>query len=281
MTLIMRYSIAEAVRRRIFLIVVTLSVAFLVLYGIGSVAIFNEAVESLEGSELVEERVLVGGTLTGLGMFITLFLGVVLAIFMTMSTVRGDAERGVLQPLAVRPMGRRSLLLGRLLAAGLVASVYVAAMFAAIVVIIGLAGDWTPDNLLTPALGLVGAVLILSCISVLGSTLLTSSANGIAVFMIFGAGLTAGLLGQIGEGLNSDSVEQIGRVASILLPFEALYQGALDQLTSETSGITEVAIDLGPFGGAEKLTPGIVAWAATYGALTTAAALRVFARRDI
>ena len=44
-----------------------------------------------------------GATLVGLAMFVTLFLGTVLAVFLTLSAVRGDAERGLLQPLVVRP----------------------------------------------------------------------------------------------------------------------------------------------------------------------------------
>jgi hypothetical protein len=46
--------------------------------------------------------------LFGMAMFGTLFLGVVLAIFLTLGVVRGDAERGLLQPLVVRPVGRRT-----------------------------------------------------------------------------------------------------------------------------------------------------------------------------
>ena len=50
-------------------------------------------------------------------MFGTLFLGAVLAVFLTLGVVRGDAERGLLQPLVVRPLGRATLLLARFLAA--------------------------------------------------------------------------------------------------------------------------------------------------------------------
>ena len=61
-------------------------------------------------------------------------------------------------------------------------------------------------------------------ISLLGSTVLSTTANGIAVFMVFGAGLAAGLLGQVGEALSSDTLHDIASVASWALPFEALYQ---------------------------------------------------------
>ena len=53
----------------------------------------------------------------GLAMFATLFLGVVLAVFLTLGAVRGDAERGLLQPLLVRPVARPTLLLARWLGA--------------------------------------------------------------------------------------------------------------------------------------------------------------------
>lgn len=282
MLLIARYSIAEGLRRRVFTIIVVLTTVFLALFALGSISIWNELEENgFAGANLIEEKALTGGTLVGLGMFVTFFLGVVLAVFMTNSTVRGDAERGVLQPLVVRPLGREIVLLGRLAAATAVAAGYVGVVYGAIVTITWLAGDWTPDNVLTPAIGLMAAVTLITTISVLGSVHLAQSANGIAVFMIFGAGLTAGLMDQIGEALDSDDLQNISEVAAVLLPFEALYQGALDQLTADTRGLTEVAINLGPFGGAEALSAGLAVWALAYAALMVAFALRGFARRDL
>jgi Cu-processing system permease protein len=282
MSVIVRYSISEAIRRRVFVIIVALTGVFLALYTLGSLAIFGELEgQGYIGGELVEERAVTGGTLVGLGMFVIFFLVVVLAVFMTMSTVRGDAERGVLQPLAVRPLGRDQVLLGRLAAALAVATGYVAVVFGCVVAIIRVAGDWTPDHLLTPAIGLMGAVAILTCLCVLGSVHLSTSANGIAIFMIFGAGLTAGLLNQIGEALNSDRLEQISDIAAFVLPFEALYQGGLNELTSNTTGLTRVTIDLGPFGGAESASPGTILWAFLYAAAAVSLALRGFSRRDL
>ena len=73
---------------------------------------------------------LTGSTLLGLAMFTTLFLGCVLAVFLTLGAVRGDAERGLLQPLVVRPLGRTALLAGRFAAAAGVCAAYVAAVYA-------------------------------------------------------------------------------------------------------------------------------------------------------
>ena len=110
---------------------------------------------------------------------------------------------------------------------------------------------------------------------------LASTANGIAVFMVFGAGLTAGLLGQVGEALSSGTLEDVARVASWALPFEALYQAGLAQLTADTVGFTRLAIELGPFGGAQAANPLLWLWALAYLGLVGAAALAAFKRRDL
>ena len=105
---------------------------------------------------------------------------------------------------------------------------------------------------------------MLSALSLAGSVLLSSNANGIAVFMLFGAGLTAGLLGQIGEALGSRTLDRVADIVSWVLPFEALYQAALSAITADTVGFTRLAISLGPFGGAEEAGPLLWPWTLVY-----------------
>jgi Cu-processing system permease protein len=123
--------------------------------------------------------------------------------------------------------------------------------------------------------------VVLAGLSLLGSVFLSSTANGIAVFMVFGAGLAAGLLGQIGDALSVDSLETVAEVTSWVLPFEALYQAGLDDLTSEVSGATGVIVRLGPFGGAQEGSALLWLWTAVYLGLVGAAARAAFARRDL
>jgi ABC-type transport system involved in multi-copper enzyme maturation permease subunit len=279
--IIAAFTLRESLRRRVFLIVALLTVAFLALYGLGTWQL-NRDVGQVGANALgVEPDVIVGATLLGLAMFGTLFLGTVLAVFLTLGAVRGDAERGLLQPLLVRPVSRRTLLLGRYAAAAAVSAGYVIGVFLAATVITWATGGWWPDRVVVPALGLAFAVAILAALSLAGSVFLSSTANGIAVFMVFGAGLVAGLLGQIGEALSSGTLRDVAKVTSWLLPFEGLYQAALAALTADTVGFTRLAIDLGPFGGAHSAGAGLWLWAIAYLALVGALALRGFASRDL
>jgi Cu-processing system permease protein len=214
-------------------------------------------------------------------MFATLFLGVVLAVFLTLGAVRGDAERGLLQPLLVRPVSRPALLLARWLGAVGVCTPYVVAVYAASMVITGLTGKWWPDHIVVPALELAGGVAIVAALSLLGSVFLTATANGIAIFMVFGAGLVAGLLGTIGHALNSHTLEHAAKVAAWVVPFEALYQDALREITAETTGLTGFLLQLGPFGGANTGGPGVRLWACAYLVVVGLVAAAAFSRRDL
>lgn len=283
MAAIAGYAIRESLRRKVFLIVLVLTAGFLGLYGLGAWKAFQDTRGFASGVNPanLDTRVLTGATVLGLAMFATLFLGVVLAVFLTLGVVRGDAERGLLQPLVVRPVGRAALLGARFLAAGAVCGAYVAAVYTSTVVITGLAGHWWPDRIVLPAVELAGAIVLVVALSLLGSVFLSSNANGIAVFMLFGGGLVAGLLGQIGHAIHSHTLSTIGRVSSWALPFEALYQDGLHAITANTAGFTRFALDLGPFGGAQVGGLGLRLWALAYLGLVGAAALAGFARRDL
>jgi Cu-processing system permease protein len=274
------YALRESTRRRVFVVVLILTVAFLGLYAVGTEAAFDAVGDLGEGAP-VDDHVLTGSTLLGLAMFTTLFLGCVLAVFLTLGAVRGDAERGLLQPLVVRPVGRTELLAGRFAAAAGVCAAYVAAVYTAATLITGAAGGWWPDRVVSPGLGLVAGVVLIAAFALLGSIFLSATANGIAVFMAFGAGLTAGLLGQIGDALSVETLENVAAVASWLLPFEALYQAGLDGLTEDAGGTTGVIVRLGPFGGAQEGGPLLWVWSAAYLALVGAMARIAFARRDL
>jgi len=274
------HALRESLRRRVFAVVLVLSIVFLALYAWGTAELFAD-VESWDDNEFgVEPDVLAGATVLGLATFAILFLGAVLATFLTLHAVRGDADRGLLQPLVVRPLGRTAYLGGRLLAAATVSAAYSVALFGACVVVTGVIG-WWPDRVVEPALGLAGAAVVIAALALLGSVVLGTTANGIAVFMVFGAGLTAGLLGQIGESLNSDTLTDIGEIATWVLPFEALYQDGLAGLTADVTGTTSLVVNLGPFGGANE--GGALLWpfAAAYVAATFAAAAGLFKRRDL
>jgi Cu-processing system permease protein len=109
-TTIVGYALRESLRRRVFLMVLVLTVGFLVLYAVGAHFAFRDARHFAAGQKIVDPTAFTRGTISGLALFAILFLGAVLAGFLTLGVVRGDAETGLLQPLIVRPLGRATML---------------------------------------------------------------------------------------------------------------------------------------------------------------------------
>ena len=279
---IVGYVLREALRRRVFSVVLILTVVFLVLFWVANHYVHDELRTLQVPQDVpVDARTFASAFLTGLALFATMFLGVVLAVFLTLGAVRGDAERGLLQPIVVRPIGRSTFLVARFLGAVAVTAPYVVVVDLLAVVITGLTMHWWPDRIATPPLEVAAAVTVVTAVALLGSVFLSSTANGIAVFMLFGAGLVAGLLGTIGHVIGSSAIKHASAVAAYLTPFEALYQDALRQLTASTSGLTGFLLQLGPFGGAYVHGWPVRLWAAGFLCLVGAVALAMFARRDL
>jgi Cu-processing system permease protein len=277
---IVGYGLREALRRKVFAVVLLLTACFLFLYWLANHYAFRD-VENIQPPVGIDARTFAGAFIFGLAMFATLFLGVVLAVFLTLGTVRGDAERGLLQPLLVRPVGRPTLLLARWLGTIAVCTPYVAGVYAASMLITGLTGHWWPDHVVVPAVELAAGVAIVAALSLFGSVFLTATANGIAIFMVFGAGLVAGLLGQIGHALSSHTLERAATIAAWIVPFEALYQDALREITANTTGLTGFLLQLGPFGGANTGGTGVRLWACAYLVVVAVAAAVGLSRRDL
>ena len=190
-------------------------------------------------------------------MFATLFLGAVLAVFLTLGVVRGDAESGLLQPIVVRPIGRTTMLLARFAGAAALSAAYVLVVYLAACAITEATGDWSPDHLLGPGArpGPGGG----------------DHRRALAARLDVPLGHRAGdrrLHGlrrrphrracwrRSATRSTRDSLHTIGRVASWALPFEGLYAASLHALISGTSGLTGVVLQLGPFGGSEAAGPG-------------------------
>ncbi|HEU5033390.1 MAG TPA: ABC transporter permease subunit [Mycobacteriales bacterium] len=274
------WAVRESLRRRVFVIVTLLTIAFLVLYAVGCRAAFRQ-VTQFSGPDGVDGHEFAGATLNGLAMFAVLFLGCVLAAFLTLSTVRGDAENGLLQPLVVRPVGRAQVIIARWLAATVVCAGYVAVVYTAVLLILHGTGSWSPDRLVGPGVLLAAAVSVLAALCVLGSVVFTATANGIATFMVLGSGLFAGLLGQVGHGIGNRSLEHAAHVVSWVLPFEALYQAALSLTTVDQVGLTRFLVRLGPLGGGEPAGAWLGPYVVGYLALVGAVAIFATSRRDL
>ena len=282
MIAIVGYGLRESLRRKMFLVVLLLTAGFLALYTWGTRAAFRDTRSFVgPGQQQLNPDALAGAIVFGLALFAIFFLGAMLAVFLTLNVVRGDTESGVLQPLVVRPIGRAQLLLARFAGAALVCVLYVLGVYFAALGLTHWAGGWTPDRVVSPGIELAAAVVLVAALALAGSVLLSPIANGIGTLMVFGAGLMAGLLGEIGHSIHSTKLEHIAHVATWFLPFDALYEDALHRLTADTTGFARFVLTLGPFGGSHHAGSSMLLWSAAYLVIVGGGALLAFSSRDL
>jgi Cu-processing system permease protein len=100
------------------------------------------------------------------------------------------------------------------------------------------------------------------------------------VFVVFGSGLIAGLLGSIGQVLGSGTLKTASQIVSWVLPFEALYRDGLHAIT-ETSTLSGFILRLGPLGSSHAAGPFLGPFVALYIVVVVGLALTGLARRDL
>jgi len=139
---------------------------------------------------------------------------------------------------------------------------------------------WGPANSVQALLLLALGTTAITSVATAFSVRLHGAAAGIATLMPFGAGLIGGLLEQLGTGIAVASVRRSGEWLSTALPFEAMYQAALHEITSDLAGVSGIVVRLGPFGGAREASAGLVLWAVAWTAAIVALAASRLRRSD-
>lgn len=284
--LIAELSLREALRKRLVTVLLILTALFIgfYLFGIYNMELRLDARAAEAGLERSPNG---SGNIpvmfaTMFGMYLVYFLGTLMAVLSTVGSVSGDIENGVMQSVIARPVSRAALVLGRWLGFATVNVGYVALLSATLLGGVYAITGYSPPEA-WPAVGLVLlAVLLLTALTVLGSTLFTTLANGIGVFVLYGLGFTGGILSAIGSFSDTPTLTTLGKAANLLMPTNALWLGAsyhlqpalMRQMSDATQGTN-------PFFASDPVAPGLVAWAAALTLLAVLAGMWRFSKRDL
>jgi Cu-processing system permease protein len=119
--------------------------------------------------------------------------------------------------------------------------------------------------------------MVILSVTLLGSTLLNTLANGVLVFMLYGLAFAGAWTEQIGAMVDSQTALDLGILSSLLLPTEALWRRA--SYVMQTALMRNIGVS--PFGLASVPNRWFLVYSALYLIATVALAMRVFARRDL
>lgn len=270
---IARLTLQEAARRKIFLAALLAGAAFLALYGIGLHFMVREESGKMT---LIERRVFLN-VLTLAGLYAASLLTTMTAVLLPVDTLSGEIASGVIQTVAVRPIRRRDIVLGKWLGHWLVMGAYFVLMAGGVLAILAIRANFTPPRVEAGLPLMLLEATVLLTISIAGGTRLSTVTNGVLAFGLFGLAFIGNWVEQIGTFAGNDTARQVGTVASLIMPSESMWQLAAAQMQPS------ILRDLGatPFSPLSVPSPAMVWWAVGYVVVTLLIATRAFGRRPL
>jgi Cu-processing system permease protein len=278
----------EGVRRRVLLLGLLLTTAFVLLYALGTYYSFREG-GPLGGSdmrhgfpsELSPEGIRQAAAFQMLvfGIFISSFLGAMVVCFSAAGAVTGDAENGTLQTILTRPISRLQVLAGRFAGYATVYLAYLVLLGGSLLLVSIVLAEYSPRAPWQALALLGGQGLILLAVVTLVSVRFSPLAAGVAGFMLFGLAFIGGVVEQIGRLLQNATATDLGRGMSYLMPTDSFFRMALSGLSPRTPNPFITLQQLGPLSGVE-VDAGRVAYGLLYAAAIFAVAALLLQRRD-
>lgn len=264
----------EAWRRRMVLLALVLGVAFVLLYSIGIRLIHADIAD--DNTSLIIKNQAYNFLLLA-GMYVIHFLTVMLAIFASVDTISGEIATHTIHAIAIKPMRRWQIVLGKWLGYALMLPVYIVLLTGGIMLSTYLILGYAPPNPIQAiSLQCLEALVLLS-LSLLGGTRLSTLTNGVALFMLYGVAFIGTWVEQIGSLLESPAAVRVGIVTSLIMPVETLWRRVAYVLQPPIISRTNFS----PFSAFSVPSSAMVIYAGVYVLVVLLLAMRSFSRRDL
>ena len=273
---IARLTFREAGRRKILLAAFLLGLVYLAIYGVGFYYVNQETSRSEFGPGLLELNQ-IRNFLFMAGLYVVNFLTVMMAVLTSVDTLSGEIASGTIHTLVSKPVRRWEIVVGKWLGFVGMLTLYLLLMAGGTIGLVYVISGYLAPNVLR-GLGLLwmNAVLLLG-VSLAGGAMLSTLANGVLVFGMFGIAFVGGWIEQIGSFIQNQTAVNIGIISSLLIPSEALWKRAAFEMQSPLVA----ALGFSPFTAASKPSNIMVTYGLLYAGLALWLAISLFKRRDL
>lgn len=273
---IARLTFREAARRKILLAALLLGLLYLAIYGVGFYFVNQDIARSQYGPGLLELNQ-IRNFLFMAGMYVVNFLTVAMAVLTSVDTLSGEIASGTIQTLVSKPLQRWQIVVGKWLGFAGMLSLYLLLMAGGTVLLVYLISGYTAPNIMR-GLGLLwmNAILLLG-VSLAGGAVLSTLANGVLVFGMFGIAFVGGWIEQIGSFIQNQTAINVGIISSLLIPSEALWKRAAFEMQSPLVS----TLGFSPFTASSMPSLVMVLYGMIYAILALLLAIRLFNKRDL
>jgi ABC-type transport system involved in multi-copper enzyme maturation permease subunit len=270
-------TIKEAVRRRLLLAFIAITVAIVGLSAWGFDRLSHTHSLTSGETNLAVPQALI------LFMFMFSFVLALSASAIASPSISSELDSGVLMTIVTRPVRRTEVLLGKWLGLATLLAGYAVGVCALEFGAVAWASGFVPPNpvLVTVYLFAEGALLL--TLALFLSTRMPVIAAGVIGVAVFGAGWLAGVVGTLGTAFNVAALRTVGQVGRFVLPTDGLWHAAIYYL-QPPSLIAQHFAEGGqrdPFFAQGAPSASYLAWVACWFGIVLIAAVASFERREL
>jgi len=273
---IARLTFREAGRRKILLAALVLGLIYLAIYAVGFYYVDQETTGSQFGPGLLELNQ-IRNFLFMAGLYVVNFLTAMMAVLTSVDTLSGEIASGTIHTLVSKPVQRWEIVFGKWLGFAGMLTLYLLLMAGGTIGLVYIISGYVAPNVLR-GLGLLwmNAMLLLG-VSLAGGAILSTLANGVLVFGLFGIAFIGGWIEQIGSFIQNQTAVNVGIISSLIIPSEALWKRAAFEMQSPLVA----ALGFSPFTAASMPSLLMVLYGMVYAVLALLLAVSLFNRRDL
>lgn len=272
---IARLTIREAQRRRLLWVALFMGVAFLLLFGIAFHFIRLDIERQVNSPE---DLTFVSIFLLTAGLYAVNLLTNVVAVLVSVATISGEIESHTIDAIVTKPMPRWHVVVGKWLGYAVLVLLYLVFLVGGLMLIVYLRSGFYMENIVRGVAMMALAALLVLTVSIAGGTRLSTIANGVLTFMLFGIAFMGGLVEQVGALLRNQAAVNAGIISSLIMPADSLWKKATAYFQQ---GQGRNPFELGPFTAITEPSSLMVVYAVIYLVVLLALALWSFSRRDL
>lgn len=264
----------EAARKKILWMALAAGLAFLALFGTGLHYQMRDLAAGGVRPVLLKQ---IPAAMLMVGLYAIDLLTVIMTVLVSVDTLSGEIASGTIQAIATKPVPRWQIVLGKWLGFAAMMSAYLALLVGGINAITYTMAHVTARQVLQGfALMWLESILLLSITFFFG-TYYSTLTNGVLALGLVGLAFLGGWIEQIGAATSTTSAVNVGIIASIIMPSEALWRRAANDMQSPLAN----ALNFSPFSSASLPSSTMVVYTGVYTALALLFAVRRFSRRDL
>ena len=267
-------TLREAARKKMLWMALAAGGAFLILFGTG--LHFQAKDFAAHGMSPVLRRE-ISFTMVTMGLYAVDLLAVLMTILTSIDTLAGEIASGTIQAIATKPVPRWQLLLGKWLGFCGMLSGYISIMVGGVNAVTYVMAGVTARHLARGLSLMWMESIVLLSVTFAFATYFSTLTTGVLTLGLHGLAFLGGWIEQFGAMTQTSRAVNVGVIASILMPSEALWRRAAFEMQSPLAS----ALRISPFSTLSVPSLAMIFYALLYLAIALTFAMRRFSQRDL